>query len=199
MSLDYSGYFDNYGDVYTTLGSETLAAGTPFSMTATFDEKKPSFSDDGWGAYQTSALSFLIGGTTYTASSPTAMFVQLYDATGESGYYTVGLSNSWTMRYMMSSYDFASPGFVIMDGGPVATEFSGWNSHGRNGTLEIALVGVIGGLQIGGLGIGTGGEGPTGPTASLSMSAVPEVTSSFTLLGLITSGLLLRRRGRLAQ
>jgi hypothetical protein len=29
---------------------------------------------------------------------------------------------------------------------------------------------------------------------SMSMSAVPEVTSSFTMLGLITSGLLLRRR-----
>jgi hypothetical protein len=31
------------------------------------------------------------------------------------------------------------------------------------------------------------------------LAAVPEVTSSFTLLGLITSGLLLRRRGRFAR
>jgi len=33
-------------------------------------------------------------------------------------------------------------------------------------------------------------------TSMTSMSAIPEVTSSFTMLGLISSGLLLRRRAK---
>jgi hypothetical protein len=40
---------------------------------------------------------------------------------------------------------------------------------------------------------------PSFELSGASLTAVPEVTSSFTLLGLLTSGLLLRRRGRLAR
>ena len=55
--------------------------------------------------------------------------------------------------------------------------------------MILDLVGVSLGLDINGF-----SEGSPATTASLSMSAVPEVTSSFTMLGLISSGLLLRRR-----
>ena len=37
-------------------------------------------------------------------------------------------------------------------------------------------------------------EGTLTATANANLSAVPEVTSTFTMLGLISSGLLLRRR-----
>ena len=46
----------------------------------------------------------------------------------------------------------------------------------------------------GSFGLITAGNNPMQLISMTSMSAVPEVTSSFTMLGLITSGLLLRRR-----
>jgi len=71
---------------------------------------------------------------------------------------------------------------LLSDSTSKATFAAGWESLGSFNGTSIAK--------------GYTPEGTLTATANTNLAAVPEVTSSFTTLGLITSGLLLRRRTR---
>ncbi|MEI7912872.1 MAG: hypothetical protein WCK77_24880 [Verrucomicrobiota bacterium] len=177
MSLDYSGYFDNG----SLLNGIRLVDGTPFSLTATFDETLRLDPHTYDSTFKASTLSFLIDGNTYTASSPGNQFVYLENRSG-GPFYTVELDNR--NKGFQSRFNEVTSAFDASN--PTATSFSSFLKTYSSSPFHIDLVEAVNGLVINGI-KGT-------PTASLSMSAVPEVTSSFTMLGLLSSGLLLRRR-----
>jgi hypothetical protein len=176
LSLNYSGYFDSD----SLLDGKAFANNTAFSMTALFEEGSPISVVTGRGVFSATSFSFLIDSNTYIGSPGLVVVVQSSDSS--QGVNGVGLVGANFSSFVSSAFTRVTPAFNGAQ--PTATVFSGFQGNGWSGSLHLDLIGDTDGLDINSI----------SGVSTASLTAVPEVTSSFTLLGLITSGLLLRRR-----
>lgn len=177
LTLNYSGTFGPT----TTLGGSPFGVGTttPFSFAATFNPAAPVSSVPGYAAFTASSFTILIKGTTYTATTPSALTVLLADPRAfppPTSLYVVALNTGKPTFVLSSFFTGAAPTFYADT--PTPTVFSGFDNQQLDEGFQIALDGVFGGLVINDL-VGT---------SAATLSAVPEPSEwaaiSFTVIGL---------------
>ena len=184
--------------------TDTNKAAVGVTMSASFDHITFSAMLKGKGNTATAGIysdSNTPGSSNYSGAYPGALLLSLG---------TVDLTETDFSNYQFT----ADPSFVLNSGSTYYFMLSGafvqWgvsSADNNYGATPTSPGGVATNPQ------GTGSRWLPGDTnvnnhdlrtpsfelSGASLTAVPEVTSSFTLLGLLTSGLLLRRRGRLAR
>ncbi|MEI7808827.1 MAG: PEP-CTERM sorting domain-containing protein [Verrucomicrobiota bacterium] len=201
MTLNYSGYFSSNSKL--GLG-DSFGVDTAFTLTASFDAANPyqyiiDADYGGYGHFEASSFSFLINGTTYAGSTPSALTIVLEDKLFDGGgNYEVGIltdGGGFISGFGAATQDFNFQADNFKD--LTATTFSGFAGTGwLNQTLNIYLDGVEGSLKIRNL-----STAPGDFTASLTSdtASVPEpsqIVSLLALSGLGGFGALVKLRRR---